>query len=379
MSASRTVEALLTRLRSPKNVRSPLVFWTVLVLVFMATFIISSFPLRLYTPTVGFQLRQHRQLPKPRPVSPVVTPAGSSVIEGTYHRVVVVGDLHGDLDRLRSVLRAAQVLDEVTDSWRDGCTDILVQLGDVVDRGPDAPALLQLLHRLRTEAAKAGGQVVTLSGHHEMLALMGSTSDIHPSLLEGSSGSLGFRHLYGVGGRYGRMLVEDNLAAVLIGDVVYVHGGLTATYAAYGMEQLNNELWYQGLMAASLSKHVFHSPDSPLRDRSIVAAAMQSNCGPLDEALRALSKKEGITVGAMVVGHSVMEKGKVGSWCNGRLVSADVGLSRYIEGGGYEAYVTVDPYVAPEKGKRARKTVSTASRIHAHYPLGSGVRVPSNT
>jgi hypothetical protein len=375
MAVERAVETLLSRFRSPKRGKSKLLFWTVLALVFAAAFIWSSLPLGLYTPTVGFQLSRHRKLPRRHDAAPAVTPAGRGVIKGLNQRVVAIGDLHGDLDILRNILRAAEVLDEETDSWKEGCTNIVVQLGDVVGRGPHAPAILQLLHRLKGEAAKAGGRVITLSGNHEMMSLMGSINYVHPQLLEESGGANGFRYLFGVGGRYGRMFAEDSFAAALIGDVVYVHGGLTARYAAYGVGKLNNELWYQGLMAANLSKHAFHANDSPLWDRSIVAAARQKNCKPLTDALQALSAKEGVPVGAMVVGHTMMPDGKIGSWCAGRLVAADVGLSRYIEGGGYEAYVTVDPYTTAFK----RKKLSTASRIHVHYPLGPGVHVSFNT
>lgn len=369
------MESLIARFRSPKSTKSQAVFWTVLLLVLAATFVVSSVPLGLYTPTVGFQQSRHRKLPRSGRNHSVVSPAGRGVIRGMNQAIVAIGDVHGDLDRLRNVLRAANVLDEETDGWREGCTDIVVQLGDVVDRGPDAAAILQLLQRLKAEAAKSGGQVVTLAGNQEMMSLMGSANYVHPRVLEEAGGLLGFRHLYGVGGRYGRMFVEERLAVALISDVVFVHGGLTPTYAAHGIAKLNNAMWYEGLMDANLSKHAFHTLDSPIWDRSVVTEAMSNNCKTLNDALAALSRVEGTAVNAMVVGHTMTKNGKIGKWCDGRLVSTDVGMSRYIEGGGYEAYITIDALTNTMR----RRKVTAPSRIRMHYPIGSGVHVASIT
>lgn len=101
---------------------------------------------------------------------------------------------------------------------------------------------------------------------------------------------------------------------------------------------------------------------------SVVTAASSTR------ALNTLPQKQGVAMGAMV-GNTKVEKGMVGSWCNGRLVTADVGMSRYIEDGGCAAYVTVDPLTRAWR----RRKVTMAARIHAHYPLGKGTRVWLNT
>jgi len=87
-------------------------------------------------------------------------------------RLVAVGDLHGDLDKARRALVAARVLDPSTDRWSGG-DSVLVQVGDVLDRGDGEIACLFLLERLAKEAALVGGAVHVLNGNHETMNVGG--------------------------------------------------------------------------------------------------------------------------------------------------------------------------------------------------------------
>lgn len=81
-------------------------------------------------------------------------------------RIVAVGDLHGDLSHAVRVLRLAGLIN-LRNEWI-GKRSILVQTGDIVDRGKDTILLYQLMDRLRGEASRAGGAVVNLLGNHEV-------------------------------------------------------------------------------------------------------------------------------------------------------------------------------------------------------------------
>lgn len=86
-------------------------------------------------------------------------------------RVIAVGDLHGDAAKARRALRLAGVLGP-DDRWCGGGS-VVVQVGDILDRGDGELALLHLLERLSNEAAAAGGAVHTLHGNHETLNVAG--------------------------------------------------------------------------------------------------------------------------------------------------------------------------------------------------------------
>jgi 3',5'-cyclic AMP phosphodiesterase CpdA len=89
--------------------------------------------------------------------------------------VIAIGDVHGDFDRLVHLLGAAGVID-AQNHWSGG-RDVLVVTGDMVDKGPKAPAVLALLRSLQGEAAQAGGRVVVTMGNHEADFLRRPESD----------------------------------------------------------------------------------------------------------------------------------------------------------------------------------------------------------
>ena len=80
-------------------------------------------------------------------------------------RVVAVGDIHGEIGGFDSVLRAAALTD--ADGRWVGGDAILVQTGDVTDRGPRVKAVMDRLRSLQGQAPTQGGRVVAMLGNHE--------------------------------------------------------------------------------------------------------------------------------------------------------------------------------------------------------------------
>jgi hypothetical protein len=87
------------------------------------------------------------------------------------HRIVAVGDLHGDFSAWRDILRSAGLVDS-KGHWSGGDT-ILIQTGDAVDRGPNSREIIEDLMRLQKEAARARGQLIAMVGNHEAMNLTG--------------------------------------------------------------------------------------------------------------------------------------------------------------------------------------------------------------
>jgi len=131
----------------------------------------------------------------------------------TTRRTVAIADLHGDLDAFRRILEAAGVIQG--DSWRGGAT-ILVQLGDVIDRGPDSVATYAFLGDLQGRARKGKGKVVRLLGNHEV------------ALLEGDYALADFPEPEKLAERIRRDVTESRVQAA------FAHGGWLFSHAGAG-------------------------------------------------------------------------------------------------------------------------------------------------
>ncbi len=177
-------------------------------------------------------------------------------------RIVAVGDLHGDFDATRRVLRLAGVIDEA-DHWAGGDL-VFVQTGDVLDRGGGEQAILDLLERLADEAAAVGGAIYVLNGNHEVMngaldlryVTESGFADFEDAVVFDEEDST--LAAYPVeqrarvaalrpGGPYARLLADHNVV-IVIGSNVFVHGGLLPEHLDYGLERINEVVggWLAG-------------------------------------------------------------------------------------------------------------------------------------
>ncbi|MBK6404240.1 MAG: metallophosphoesterase [Holophagales bacterium] len=254
-------------------------------------------------------------------------------------RLVAIGDLHGDLEATRRVLRLAGAIDE-RDGWMGGDL-VLVQTGDQLDRGDDEPEILDLFERLAKDATAAGGAVHALNGNHEFLNVKGdvryATLDGFADFLEkpvpGLAGAppetviaavLARINAFKPGGPQALRLATRNVVAV-VGNTVFVHGGVLPKVAEYGIERLNQESREWLRAERSCPPDLLLGPDGPVWSRHYSKDTDEADCRLLAEALEKLGASR------MVVGHTV-QKDQVTSGCAERVWRIDVGLSRHYGG-----------------------------------------------
>lgn len=89
----------------------------------------------------------------------------------TSRRIIAIGDVHGSNAGLREILVAAQVIDSIeTCIWSGSDANkgtILVQMGDIVDRGDEALEAWECLDEL-SATKPADGDLIRLVGNHEV-------------------------------------------------------------------------------------------------------------------------------------------------------------------------------------------------------------------
>jgi len=266
-------------------------------------------------------------------------------------RLVAIGDLHGDLGGARAALRAAGAIDD-HDRWIGGDL-VVVQTGDVLDRGDDERALLDLIGELETQARAAGGALVLLLGNHELMNGAGDFRYATPAGLHAFDDVAGAAPAgapaeqrgriaaLGAGGSYARRLARHAVIAI-VGDTVFSHAGVLGDWAGR-VEDVNRtaRCWLDG--QAGEPPAALTSDDSPVWTRA--AGGRDVDCAQLTAALGALGVRR------MVVGHTVQDGG-ISSACDGALWRIDVGLARRY-GGPIEALELV-PGAPPKVLRGAR-------------------------
>ena len=165
-------------------------------------------------------------------------------------RIVAIGDVHGAEEGFRAILTRAGLID-AAGRWSGG-RSILVQTGDMTDRGAGMRAALDLLMSLETQASRAGGAVHAVLGNHEVMNMVGELRDATPQIFETFGGEAAMREAFGPKGHYGRWLRRKAITAKIDGTV-FMHAGIGSEYAKPSLDDLNRtvrqeiEQWDEGV------------------------------------------------------------------------------------------------------------------------------------
>jgi hypothetical protein len=235
--------------------------------------------------------------------------------------VVAIGDLHGDVSAARAALRAGRAIDD-SDRWIGGDL-VIVQTGDVLDRGDDESAILELLARLDGEARAAGGAVIQLLGNHELMNAAGDTRYVTPGAHRDFGGHRD--EVLAVGGVWAKRLAQHGVIRV-VGDAVFSHAGVLGDWAArVDQTNLAARCWLDGQAGGrSDAPAVASAQDGPVWTRALGTPGFE-DCAAVSVALATLGAKR------MVVAHTVQQHG-ITSACDGKLWRIDVGLARLYGG-----------------------------------------------
>ena len=235
--------------------------------------------------------------------------------------------MHGDVSSFTAILQRAGLVDE-SGRWAGGIT-VLVQLGDLLDRRPDAKQVMTLAMSLESAAPRTGGRAIFLIGNHEAMNAMGELRDvvaatyatfvdaesqsrrqtawsIHRALAERRRkeladadrsltvpdvfaetteqawmaahppGMLEYLEAFGASGVYGRW-IRGHDTIVRVGTSAFQHAGLDSTKRASKLEDVNSRVrddlkrWDEGraIWSATISRpHRLRSGRFSRQDRS---------------------------------------------------------------------------------------------------------------
>ena len=309
--------------------------------------------------------------------------AQSALAQGNPERIVAIGDLHGDYEAYLEIVEEAGLADS-RGRWRGGET-VLVQLGDLTDRGPDSRRIIEHLRELQEAAEDDGGQVIVLVGNHEAMNITGDLRYVHPGeyeafanrnsrelrdrVFEGSRdalvqyyrqwdaelsvndarerwfeenplGKMEHRQAWSPQGEVGEWIVT--LPAIArIGGSLFVHGGISVETAARSIEAVNEEVSVELAKGETYTPSILTDEFGPLWYRGNVMRDPPPE--PVEgEVVPPPPERPGIEVELtavlaaydaerLVVAHTPRLQGIEAS-LGGRLIRVDTGISAHYGG-----------------------------------------------
>ncbi len=160
-------------------------------------------------------------------------------------RIFALADIEGNFYAFERLLVGNGVMDE-NYNWIFGKGHLVLN-GDFVDRGKNVIPLLWLMYKLEYQAAEAGGQVHYILGNHEDLFATGDVRYVHKKYFKSA------KKLTGISDPVASFMALNNEDFLLrqwmlsknsiekIGDILFVHGGISKKLLATGlsMDEIN--------------------------------------------------------------------------------------------------------------------------------------------
>jgi len=270
-------------------------------------------------------------------------------------RIIVIGDVHGDILQFKKTLIMAKLIDN-NDNWVGGET-VLVQLGDLIDscRGTDCLIeseedegadleLLKYLIELNEKAMKEDGAVYSIVGNHEIMNVQGNFNYVSPknfdsflNLFKDKTNITPYqarKEAFKPGNPIANFLACSKLGVLIIGSNLFVHGGMVPEISKeYSPERINEilRLWLQDKFTdkEEYEKILFSSDYSPFWVR--ILGKLKSNLPKNnEECIQHVNPiLEHWNVDSIHVGHSpqFIQKLGVNQTCNNSVWRHDIGMS----------------------------------------------------
>lgn len=290
-------------------------------------------------------------------------------------RLVVFGDIHGDLKLFKDMLRIANLVQVNKQTgeimWTGGDTYV-VQVGDQIDRcrpmgnmqctNPNMTyqdeasdiVIMNLANKLHKEASLVGGAFISLLGNHEIMNSDGMMNYVSylgakefESYVDPKNPTLKFKtgmdartHAFKPGNEIGTMMGCTRLPAVIVGSHLFVHAGmvdgLIDQIGLTGVEDLETinmaiRMWLLGLIKKKHIKDIIKSSRTSMFWTRILGnippGVSLDNPVCLNHIGRVLKL---FKVNSIIIGHtpsSFTHSDDINSTCDGSVWRVDCGSS----------------------------------------------------
>ena len=263
------------------------------------------------------------------------------LIKSNHKHHIVIGDIHGELQGLKEILKHAKLIDR-NDSW-SGRDVVLVQTGDVIDRGPHSIKCVAFLRKLQQQAIQMRkGKVVRLCGNHELMVLQGNYRYVnfpHPEIFaeeltaEIKAGAVraaytdGKRMFTHAGLRSG---LRERLMAEIIPDALALE---TEDVDLDMLTERINNIFKKRVRSGELHGHPLFNVDRERGGRDPFGGIFWGDYSLISESERAWKVPQ-------IFGHTPSGKNNVQHKWDLNLINVDAGMCEHY--GGFRVYLEID-------------------------------------
>lgn len=248
-------------------------------------------------------------------------------------RLIIIGDIHGDIKRFKSVLIDAKIINNNIEWIADPPNTVVIQMGDQIDslnrdesiedwEKIEDIEMIYFTNLLDKLARSKGGRLISIVGNHEFMNVIGNYSYVSKkSILNGIERR---SELFKPGGKLSGIL-SNRPIVVKIGELLFCHAGLKNSHVdilkKYGKDISHiNKVWKRFVMYKKVSRADKEIFDKILLDYDGVLWTRELNSV---EDNTSMLKELGCVY--MFVGHTVVDGIK---FINDTVWYTDTGISR---------------------------------------------------
>jgi hypothetical protein len=248
-------------------------------------------------------------------------------------RLVIIGDIHGDIKRLKNILIDAKIINNNIEWIAQPQNTIVIQMGDQIDslnRVEDNDweiiediEVLKFTDLLDKIAVAKGGKLISIIGNHEFMNILGNYTYVSKKSIENNEKRR--RELFKPGGTLSTLL-SNRPIIVKIGSFLFCHAGLKVSHL-FILQKYNKDIFYLNSLwkKFALTTNIDNKEDSEMFSKIILdddGILWTRNLDTRDELNILLNS---LNCNYMFIGHNVVDNVK---FVNNNLWLTDTGISR---------------------------------------------------
>jgi len=259
-------------------------------------------------------------------------------------RLVIIGDIHGDIKRLKTILIDAKIINNNIEWIAQPQNTIVIQMGDQIDSLNRVEEndweiiedieVLKFTDLLDKIAKLKGGKVISIIGNHECMNILGNYTYVSAKSIANNEKRR--NELFKPGGQLSKIL-SNRPIIIKIGSLLFCHAGLKVSHL-FVLQKYNKEIFYLNKLwkTFALTNNINNPEDSEIFSKIILDddGILWTRSLTTGEELNIVLKN--INCNHMFVGHTVVDSIKL---INNNLWYTDTGISRAF---GNKSYQYID-------------------------------------